>query len=123
MPGTLLTIDDAAIIREMIKDTAGAAGWNIVGEACDGREGVEQYRRLRPNAVTLDLVMPEYDGLFALREIRALDPHAKVVVVSALDQKSILKEAFKAGASDFLVKPFQRSMLVETLEQLIAPLV
>jgi len=121
MPGTLLTIDDAAIIREMIKDTAGAAGWNIVGEACDGREGFEQYRRLRPDAVTLDLVMPEYDGLFALREIRALDPQAKVVVVSALDQKSILKEAFKAGASDFLVKPFQRSMLVETLEQLIAP--
>lgn len=123
MPGTLLTIDDAAIIREMIKDTAGAAGWNIVGEACDGREGFEQYRRLRPDAVTPDLVMPEYDGLFALREIRALDPQAKVVVVSALDQKSILKEAFKAGASDFLVKPFQRSMLVETLEQLIAPLV
>jgi len=122
MPGTLLTIDDAAIIREMIKDTAGAAGWNIVGEACDGREGFEQYRRLRPDAVTLDLVMPEYDGLFALREIRALDPQAKVVVVSALDQKSILKEAFKAGASDFLVKPFQRSMLLETLEQLIAPL-
>lgn len=123
MPGTLLTIDDAAIIREMIKDTAGAAGWNIVGEACDGREGFEQYRRLRPDAVTLDLVMPEYDGLFALREIRAFDPQARVIVVSALDQKSILKEAFKAGASDFLVKPFQRSMLVETLEQLIAPLV
>lgn len=123
MPGTLLTIDDAAIIREMIKDTASAAGWNIVGEACDGREGFEQYRRLRPDAVTLDLVMPEYDGLFALRAIRAFDPQARVIVVSALDQKSILKEAFKAGASDFLVKPFQRSMLVETLEQLIAPIV
>ena len=119
MPRTLLVTDDASIIREMIKETVTDAGWLIVGEAADGRNAVEQYAALRPDAVTLDLVMPEYDGLFALRGIAALDPAAKVLVVSALDQKAVLREAFKAGAGDFLVKPFDRRLLVEALEHLV----
>lgn len=120
MAKRLLVIDDAAIIREIIKDVATAAGWTIVGEASNGRQGVERYQELKPDAVTLDLVMPEYDGLYALRGIIAADPNAKVLVVSALDQKSILKEAFKAGATDFLVKPFDKSVLVDTLEHIAA---
>ena len=71
--------------------------------------------------VTLDLVMPEYDGLHALRGIKAIDPHARVIVVSALEQKNILKEAFQLGANDFIVKPFDRQNLVETLEKAFAP--
>ena len=83
MNKTLLVIDDAAIVREKIKETARAAGWKIVGEAGNGKEAVRQYAELRPAAVTLDLVMPEYDGIYALREILATNPNAKVVVVAA----------------------------------------
>jgi len=120
MPGTLLITDDALIIRAMIKDTATAAGWQVLGEATNGNEAIEQYKRLRPDAVTLDLVMPEFDGLHALRGILALDPQARVVVVSALEQKNVLMDAFKIGASDFIVKPFDRKALVATLEKLVS---
>jgi len=119
MAKTLLVVDDAAIIREIIKDAATAAGWTIAGEASNGQQAVERYLSLSPDVVTLDLVMPQYDGLHALRGILEADSNAKVLVVSALEQKSILKEAFKAGAADFLVKPFDRGALVEALEQLV----
>jgi two-component system chemotaxis response regulator CheY len=117
MPKTLLVTDDAAIIRAKIKEAAIGAGWTIVAEARNGKEAVERYAEHRPNAVTIDLVMPEYDGIYALREIIALDPNAKVVVVSAIGQKNILKDAFKLGASDFVVKPFDKQTLTKTLEQ------
>jgi len=120
MPKTLLVTDDALIIREMIKDAATDAGWTIVGEAANGQQAVDQYEKLRPDAMTLDLVMPEYDGLHALRNVTARDPNAKIVVVSALDQRDVLKQAFKLGASDFLVKPFDKKVLIETLDQLVA---
>lgn len=121
MARTLLIVDDALIIREIIKDAVRGSGWEIAGEATNGREAVEQYELLRPDAVTLDLVMPEYDGLHALEGILEVDPGAKVVVVSALDQKGILKQAFKIGATDFVVKPFVNDALVQTLETLVAP--
>jgi len=120
MTRRLLIVDDALIIREIIKDAVTNAGWEIAGEAVNGQQAVEQYERLRPDAVTLDLVMPEYDGLHALEGILHLDPNAKVVVVSALDQKNILKQAFKIGATDFVVKPFVNDALVQTLETLVA---
>ena len=119
MPGTLLVTDDALIIREMIKDTATAAGWTIVGEATNGQEAIERYRELRPDAMTLDMVMPGFDGLHAIDGIRSFDPAAKIVVVSALDQKEVLQSAFRRGASDFLIKPFDRGVLVATLEQVV----
>lgn len=96
MSKKLLIIDDALIIRTIIKDTASNAGWDVVGEAANGEQGVQRYRELKPDATTLDLVMPEFDGLHALRGILAHDPQAKVLVVSALDQKSILKEIGRA---------------------------
>jgi two-component system, chemotaxis family, chemotaxis protein CheY len=120
MSKTLLVVDDATILRLQIKDAACSAGWEIVGEACNGREAVECYAKCRPAAVTLDLVMPEYDGLYALRNIMAIDPKAKVVIVSALGQKSVLRDAFKLGASDFIVKPFDADALVHTLAQFAA---
>ncbi|MBN2473891.1 MAG: response regulator [Pirellulales bacterium] len=120
MAKTLLIVDDALIIRELIKDAATDAGWTIVGEAGNGQEAIDRYRELHPLAATLDLVMPEYDGLHALRGILAYDTQAKIVVVSALDQKAVLKDAFKLGAADFLVKPFDQRVLVDTLEQLVA---
>lgn len=118
MSKTLLITDDALIIREMIKDVAVAAGWEVVGEAVNGQQAVQRYAELKPSVCTLDLVMPEYDGLYALQGIKKLDPEAKVIVISALDQKQVLKEAFHAGASDFVVKPFDKGALVETLNQL-----
>jgi two-component system, chemotaxis family, chemotaxis protein CheY len=118
MPRTLLVADDAMIIRKIIKDLAGDAGWTVVGEAGNGREAVDRYCQLRPDAVTLDLVMPEQDGLYALHRIMEFDPQAKVLVVSALDQRGVLKEAFKAGAADFVPKPFDRKELKSTLDRL-----
>jgi len=120
MAKTLLVADDAAIVREKIKETARGAGWEIVGEASNGIEAVQRYNESRPTVVTLDLVMPEYDGIYALREILAIDPDAKAVVVSALGQKKVLKDAFKLGAADFVVKPFERNMLANTLNQFAA---
>ncbi len=119
MSRTLLVVDDAVIIRKIIKDTVTSLGWQVVGEAADGREAIEQYKKLNPDLVTLDLVMPEHDGMYALRGIIGADPEAKVVVVSAIEQKGVLKDAFKAGAVDFVVKPFDKENLQKTLEQLI----
>lgn len=119
MTRTLLVTDDAMIIREIIKDMATAAGWEVVGEATNGQEAVERYRELRPDAVTLDLVMPEYDGLQALHGIMEFDSEAKILVVSALEQRGVLKDAFKAGATDFVSKPFDDGSLKESLGQLL----
>jgi two-component system chemotaxis response regulator CheY len=119
MKRTLLVADDALIIRQIIKDLATSAGWTVVGEASNGKEAVERYEQLRPDAVTLDLVMPETDGLFALHGIMSLDPEAKVLLVSALEQRGVLKDAFKAGAADFVSKPFDKGSLQSTLAQLV----
>ena len=119
MRKTLLVVDDALIIREIVKDAAIAAGWEIVGEAGNGQDAIDRYLELKPSAVTLDLVMPEYDGIHALQGITAADPEAKVLVVSALDQKAVLQKAFKLGAADFVVKPFKNQQLVESLENLV----
>ncbi len=103
----------------MVKAALGGAGWEIVGEASDGQQAIDQFRELRPHAVTLDMMMPEYDGMHALRGIRELDPTATVVVVSAIEQTTVLREAIQAGASDFIVKPFDKQLLVETLDKLV----
>lgn len=118
MSKTLMIADDAPIIRHMIRDIAQTGGWSVVAEAANGKQAAECYRQRQPDVVTLDLVMPEYDGIYALREILAHHPQAKVIVVSALDQKHVLTEAFQIGAADFLVKPFDRQQLLDTLQQL-----
>jgi two-component system chemotaxis response regulator CheY len=120
MKKRLLITDDAMIIRTMIRDLATEAGWEVVAEATNGAEAVELYREFRPDAVTLDLVMPEFDGLHGLRGIREIDPDARVIVVSALNTQNVLKESFKLGATDFVLKPFQKQPLMETLEQAVA---
>ena len=117
MAKTHVVTDDAAIIRQKVKEAARSAGWEIIGEAKNGKEAVERYMELRPTVMTIDLVMPEYDGIYALREIMALDPNAKIIVVSAIGQKSVLQDAFKLGAVDFIVKPFDKTALAKTLEQ------
>ncbi len=118
MSNKLLVIDDAMIIREMIKDTAMDHGWEIAGEATNGQEAVERFSELRPDACTLDMVMPEFDGLHALRGIMAENPQARVLVVSALDQSEILKTALELGAADFMVKPFNKERLADALQKM-----
>jgi len=120
MSKRLLIADDALIIREMIQDAATSDGWEGVAEAADGETAAALYREHHPDAVTLDLVMPQHDGLYALRQIRQEHPDAKVIIVSALDQRHVLKEAFSLGAADFIVKPFERRALLETLDQTVA---
>jgi two-component system, chemotaxis family, chemotaxis protein CheY len=120
MSKRLLVTDDALIIREMIKEVATENGWEIAGEATNGADAIEQFDDVRPDVTTLDMVMPGTDGLHALEGIRKLDPEAKVLVVSALEQREVLKDAMKMGAADFIVKPFDRKRLAETLDKLLS---
>jgi two-component system, chemotaxis family, chemotaxis protein CheY len=114
----LLVVDDALFMRKLICGVAAEAGWDVVGEAANGREAVALYEQLRPDLVTMDLVMPEMGGLEALREIRARDPGARVVVVTALDQKQSLMDSIREGAIDFIVKPFERQRVLNLLAKL-----
>ncbi|HKI20307.1 MAG TPA: response regulator [Isosphaeraceae bacterium] len=114
----LLVVDDALFMRKMITGVASEAGWEVVGEAGDGSTAVALYQELRPDLVTMDLVMPVMGGLEALRQIRALDPDAKVIVVTALDQKQALMDSIRDGAIDFIVKPFERRRVLNLLVKL-----
>jgi two-component system, chemotaxis family, chemotaxis protein CheY len=121
MEKTLLVADDAAIIRAKIKDVARTIGWTVVGEARNGKEAVELFAKEHPEVTTLDLVMPEYDGIYALREILAMDPSAKVIVLSALAQRNIVRDACNMGASDFVLKPFTKEAVSAAIAQLTSP--
>jgi two-component system chemotaxis response regulator CheY len=116
----LLVADDALIMRAIIKDIAARAGWEVVGEAATGAECVARYRELRPDLVTLDIVMPVMDGVEALRTLRQENPAARVVMVSAVDQKAKLMECIQLGAIDFVAKPFDRERLRSLLQKYLA---
>ncbi len=107
----LMIVDDSLIMRMKIKEIASASGWEVVAEAANGSIAVQLYEELHPDLVTLDMVMPVMDGLAALKSIRAFDPKASVVMVSAVDQKQKLNECIESGALDFLVKPFEEERL------------
>lgn len=111
MKKRVLVVDDALIMRMRIKEIALDAGWEIAGEAANGEVGLSLYRELRPDLMTLDIVMPKMDGVAVLRQIRQEDPRAKIVMVSAVDQKSKLTECIRLGAIDFIVKPFDKGRL------------
>jgi two-component system chemotaxis response regulator CheY len=106
MAARILVVDDAAFMRHLVKKCLTQAGFEVAGEAGNGAEAEAQYAELKPDLVTLDMVMPEVDGLEAIRRIRKLDPKAKIVVVSAVDQRENLLEAIRLGATDYIVKPF-----------------
>jgi two-component system chemotaxis response regulator CheY len=114
----LLVVDDALFMRKLIRGVAAEAGWDVVGEAGNGAEAVMLYQQHQPDLVTMDLVMPVMGGLEALRQIRAFDPQAKVVVVTALDQKQALMDSIRDGAIDFIVKPFERQRVLNLLAKL-----
>ncbi|MCW2994674.1 MAG: response regulator [Conexibacter sp.] len=113
----VLVVDDAAFMRKMVSDALTGGGHEIVGEAANGSEAVQQFASLRPDVMTLDITMPDKDGLTALKEIIAVDPGAKVVMCSALGQESKVLESIKLGAKDFVVKPFQADRVLSAIEK------
>jgi len=119
MPSVLIA-DDAAFMRMMIKNILTDAGYEIVGEAENGTVAVSKYRELKPDLTTMDITMPEMDGLAALKEIRVQDPEARVVMCSAMGQQSMVIESIQAGARDFIVKPFQPERVLEAVQKALA---
>lgn len=117
MSNRVLIVDDALIMRLRIREIAVESGWEIAGEAANGEEGLARYRELRPDLMTLDIVMPKLDGVATLRQIRQEDPGAKIVMVSAVDQKGKLTECIQLGAIDFIVKPFDKARLKSFFEK------
>ena len=116
----VLVVDDAAFMRKMVSDALAKGGHEIVGEAGNGLEAVERFQELRPDVTTLDITMPEKDGLAALKEIMAFDPSARVIMCSALGQESKVLESIKAGAKDFVIKPFQPDRVLEAVAKAVA---
>jgi two-component system chemotaxis response regulator CheY len=111
----VLVVDDAAFMRKMVSDALTQGGHEVVGEAGNGVEAIARFQELKPEVTTLDITMPEKDGISALREIIELDPAARVVMCSALGQESKVLESIKLGAKDFVVKPFQADRVLEAI--------
>lgn len=116
----VLIVDDAAFMRMMIKDILNKNGYEVVAEAENGRRAVELYREHKPDVVTMDITMPEMDGITAVKEIKKLDPQARIVMCSAMGQQMMVMEAIQAGARDFVVKPFQQERVLQALEKALA---
>ena len=117
MSRTVLICDDAIFMRTMVGDILTQAGFEIIGEAETGVQAVERYQQLRPDLVTMDIVMPDMGGIDAVREITKLDPNARILMCSAMGQQALVNEALQAGASDFVVKPFQPNRVIEAVQR------
>jgi two-component system chemotaxis response regulator CheY len=116
----VLVVDDAAFMRKLVTDVVTDGGHEVVGQATTGIEAVERYQELRPDVTTLDITMPEKDGITALKEIIAVDPSAKVVMCSALGQDSKVLESIKLGAKDFIVKPFEPERVLSAIDKALS---
>jgi two-component system chemotaxis response regulator CheY len=115
----VLITDDTAFMRMTLRNILEKNGYQVVGEAEDGQVAVDKYRELRPDLVTMDITMPRMDGITAIKKIIEIDSQAKIVVCSAMGQKSLVIEALNAGARDFIVKPFQAERIVNALQKIV----
>jgi two-component system chemotaxis response regulator CheY len=113
----VLIVDDAAFMRMMIKDILNKNGYEVAGEAENGVKAIEMYKELKPDLVTMDITMPEKDGIAAVKEIMSYDTNAKVIMCSAMGQQMMVMEAIQEGAKDFIVKPFQQERVIQALEK------
>ncbi|MBO0996870.1 MULTISPECIES: response regulator [Bacillaceae] len=120
MANRILIVDDAAFMRMMIKDILSKNGFEIVGEAADGAQAVDKYKETLPDLVTMDITMPEMDGITALKEIKKVNPQAKVIMCSAMGQQAMVIDAIQAGAKDFIVKPFQADRVLEAINKALS---
>jgi len=115
---TVLIVDDSSIMRRIMKNILTKNGYEVVGEAADGKTGVKKYKDLRPDIVTMDVVMDEMDGLEALSRIMGENPDASVVMVSSMGQEIMVRDAIVLGAKSYLLKPFDEQQVVAALAQL-----
>lgn len=115
----VLVVDDAAFMRMMIKDILSKNGYEIIGEAENGLKAIEKYQELRPDLTTMDITMPEMDGISAVKQIKKLDPAAKIIMCSAMGQQSMVIDAIQSGARDFIVKPFQPDRVLEAVRKAV----
>ncbi|MFA5659322.1 MAG: response regulator [Oscillospiraceae bacterium] len=119
MDKKILVVDDAAFMRMMIKDTLTKNGYTQIVEAADGEQAVTQYDAEKPHLIIMDITMPNKTGIEALREIKAKDATAKIVMCSAMGQESMVVEAIKLGALDFIVKPFKPDRILQTVSKIL----
>lgn len=112
----ILIVDDSLIMRSLLKKILTSHGYIVAGEADTGRKAVEMYKKLKPDLVTMDIVMPEKHGLQALKDIMSFDNKAKVIVISVIDQRKALLEAIEAGASDYIIKPFEVERVIQAVK-------
>lgn len=116
----ILVVDDAVFMRTILKDILVKNGFEVIAEASNGIEAIEQFKRHQPDIVTMDITMPEMDGILALKELIKIDQQAKVCMVSAMGQEQIIMESIKSGAKDFIVKPFNAESVVHKMSKLSA---
>ena len=121
MGNTVLIVDDAQFMRVMLREILEDMGLTVTGEASNGVEAIEEYRRSQPDLVLMDITMPTMDGNEALASIMEQNPQALVVMITALGQKDQVLTAIKAGASDFIIKPFDQERVQDTLSRLLPP--
>lgn len=119
MAKKILLVDDAAFMRKMIKDTLSKNGYTELFEAVDGADAVEKFGEIGPDLVIMDITMPNMDGLQALKKIKEADAGAKVVMCTAMGQESMVVDAIKSGARDFIVKPFNSERIVQTVNAVL----
>ena len=119
MAKRVLITDDALFMRVTLKNILTKNGYEIAGEASNGKESVDLYQQTQPDLVTMDITMPEMDGITAVREIKKHDPNANVIMCTAMGQKNMVMEAVAAGARDFIVKPFQPEKVLESVQKQI----
>jgi two-component system chemotaxis response regulator CheY len=120
MARTVLIVDDVAFVRKTLSEIFTEAHYQVVGEAEDGAKAIDLYARLRPDVVTMDIVMPQMSGIDATRKIIKMDKDAKVVIVSAMGQENLVMEAINVGARDYILKPFSSSDVLKTVERVLA---
>ncbi|HOT94659.1 MAG TPA: response regulator [Methanoregulaceae archaeon] len=118
--GRILIVDDTLFMRTLLKNILFSGGHTIVGEAADGEEGIAKYKELKPDLVTMDVVMPKMNGIESLKGIRQFDPNAKVVMCTAVGQEQMVKLAIKTGARGYIVKPFQAPKVLEEVKNVLA---
>ena len=115
----IMLVDDAAFMRMMIKNTLSQAGYTDLIEAEDGVKAVEAYTAEKPDLVFMDITMPNKDGLETLKEIKAMDPGATIVMCSAMGQETMVMDSIKSGAKDFIVKPFKPERVLSTVKKIL----